>query len=213
MRRGAEIGLVALTLVVAGSAVAGWRWWHNRAPYGPEALAATASVQLVDSKAAQAALGNGVNAPLAEEGDQLVLGRVSWRPPAKAWDAASFWIVVLDKRTNLKPTVFGVTSPRQDDVGAGSGGTLQRAADRYPWLHGAGGRHVNGSWSDAGSAIYVSAADATPLTFVAVFPYVEKPLPPEQAVVTAPIATPDLLVALVSVGPDEQVYWAQRLVG
>jgi hypothetical protein len=33
-----------------------------------------------------------------------------------------------------------------------------------------------------------------------------------QLVATTPVATADLLVALISVGPDGQAYWAQRLM-
>ncbi|MEV4628272.1 hypothetical protein AB0J90_18555 [Micromonospora sp. NPDC049523] len=201
-----------LLLVLSLSTYAGWRWWHNRAPYGPEVLAATATLEFVSNEAASAALGQ-VNAPLADVGDQLALGRVTWQPPDEPQQGAMLWIAVLDKRTQLKPSALGIASARQDMVGIGSHGYLKKAADRYPWLQGISGRQVNGTWWDAGSSMYVAAADATPLTFVALFP-AAKPLDqPEVAIATAPVAISDLLVALISMGPDGQLYWAQRLLG
>lgn len=121
--------------------------------------------------------------------------------------------MVLDKRTDLKPGTFAVGSPLHQQVSIASGGTLQRVADRFPWLRGAGAQHVNGGWWEAGSALNVPAAAASPLTFVAQLPAADKSRRPEHAVAAAPAAISDLMVALASVGPDEQVYWAQRLVG
>ena len=83
MRRRAALirGLVVLLVGVAG--VAGWRWWDDRPPYGPEALAARATLRLVDPATADAAFApaDGVR---AGTGDQLVLGQVSWNPPPAA---------------------------------------------------------------------------------------------------------------------------------
>jgi hypothetical protein len=211
-RRRVQAGLAVLVLVLGLSASAGWRWWHNRAPYGPEVLAASATLELVGNNDASAALGL-VNAPFAGAGDQLVLGRVTWQPPAEFQRDATFWIVLLDKRTQLRPPVLGVSSPRQDEVGIGSHGYLRKAADRHPWLRGIAGHEVDGKWWSTGSSLYVAATDATPLTFVALFPAGERPHPAEQAFATAPVATSDLLVALISMGPDGQFYWAHRLLG
>ncbi|MEE6306388.1 hypothetical protein V1634_06015 [Plantactinospora veratri] len=170
------------------------------------------ALELVGNETASAALGQ-VTAPHADEGDQLVLGRVTWRPPVEPQDGAVFWIVVLDKRTHLKPTVFGVASPRQADVGVGSHGYLRKAADRYPWLQGIVGREVDGGWRDAGSSISVAAPDASPVTFVGIFPDAKRLKQSEPLIATAPVAVSDLLVALVNMGPDGQLYWAQRLWG
>ncbi|WBC15874.1 hypothetical protein O7600_03260 [Micromonospora sp. WMMA1998] len=67
----------AVVLVVAMRAVGGWRWWHQRPPYGPEALHLRSSLQFVSYDEARAALGPAYQAPVASDGDQLVLGRVS----------------------------------------------------------------------------------------------------------------------------------------
>ncbi|MBE1484668.1 hypothetical protein [Plantactinospora soyae] len=211
-RRRVQAGAAALVLVLGLSAYAGWRWWHNRPPYGPEVLAATATLEFVNNEVASAALGQ-ETAPRADTGDQLALGRVTWQPPAEFQRDSTLWIVLLDKRTQLKPTAFGVSSPRQDKVGIGSHGYLQKAADRHPWLRGVAGHEVHGGWQSGGSSLFVAAADATPLTFVALFPANEQPHQPELPFAAAPIAISDLLVALISMGPDGQFYWAHRLLG
>lgn len=50
------------------------------------------------------------------------------------------------------------------------------------------------------------------MTFVALFPHLEGHRR-EFPIATAPVTLPDLLLALVYLGPDDQVFWAQRLQG
>lgn len=203
--------IAALTLGVGGYVT--WRWLHFRAPYGPTDLAASATLEMISYPTAVRILGPEVNAPLAEGDDQLVLGRVNWRIPAEPQPGGGFWIVLLDKRTRLKPAAFGVTSPRQTAVGIGGDSVLDAAVRRYSWLDGAGTRQIDDLWWSTGNAIYVDGADASPVTFVALFPAVGEPMSPKHAVATAPVSIPDLLVALICIGADRQVYWAQRLHG
>jgi hypothetical protein len=201
------IGIVLLLL--AGSGIAGWRWWHNRPPYGPEALAATASLRLVDQATADAAF-----SPQAMQqagaGDQIFLGSVAWSRPPRA--DVTFRIVVLDKRTRLMPGFINATSARPDGIVNGSDESLDRAERRYPWLQGIGAREVNGQFWTAGIAITVSSVEASPVTLAVVLSRQISGSPPHLAVASAPAAVGDLLVALISVGPDGQVYWAQRLL-
>ncbi|SNT64643.1 hypothetical protein SAMN05421812_117161 [Asanoa hainanensis] len=198
-------------LLVAGAAVGGWRWWHARPPYGPEVLAATATLSLVDQATMDAAF-----APRTPEqagdGDQIFLGRVTWQRPPDPQKNGTFRIVVLDKRTHLMPGFVNATSARPDDVSSGSDGSLDVAEERYPWLAGVGAREIDGGYWTSGSAVTVTSVDASPVTFAVVLrPEVPGTLP-HMAVATAPAAVGDLLVALVNVGPDGQVYWAQRLL-
>ena len=51
------------------------------------------------------------------------------------------------------------------------------------------------------------------MTFQTVFNTADQRTSPELQVATAPVAVEDLLVALISVGPDGQVYWAHKLQG
>ncbi|WP_327027859.1 hypothetical protein OG989_19045 [Micromonospora sp. NBC_01740] len=200
-----------LAVILAVMAFVGWRWWHNHPPYGPEALAIKSSLQFVSPEEAQAALGEKV--PVSNGRDQLVLGRVSWQTPPKPLDGGYFAIFLIDKRTNLKPGNFSASSPRQEAVDLGSASVENKIAERYSWLQGAGDVKEGNSWWSYGSRLAVSDGEASPLTFVAPFPYVEGPLRAAAHVPTAPVAISDLLLALVYMGPDGQVYWAQRLQG
>ncbi|MFC4019464.1 hypothetical protein ACFOW4_16185 [Micromonospora sp. GCM10011542] len=202
-----------LAVILAVVTFVGWRWWHNRPPYGPEALAIKSSLQFVSHGEAQVALGEKVYAPVSNGRDQLVLGRVSWQTPPKPLDGGYFAIFLIDKRTNLKPGSFSALSPLQEAVGLGSAGVENKIADRYSWLQGTGDVREGNSWWSYGSRLAVSDGNASPLTFVAPFPHVEGPLRAAVHVPTAPVAISDLLLALVYMGPDGQVYWAQRLQG
>jgi hypothetical protein len=209
-RAGLIIGVVLL--VVGAGGVAGWRWWHQRPPFGPEALSASATLQIVDQATADAALAP-VNAQVAtDDGDQILLGRVTWTPPARPYRDSSFRIVLLDKRRHLLPGFIAATAPNPEDVGTGLDGSLDVAQQRYPWLEGAGAREIDGTYWSAGSVVFVSSADASPVTFQTVLHRSREGTPATQAVATAPLAAEDMLVALICVGPDGQVYWAQRLL-
>ncbi|WP_446216490.1 hypothetical protein [Micromonospora sp. IBHARD004] len=204
---------VILAIIVAMVGVEAWRWWHNHPPYGPEALAIQSSLRFVSYEEAQAALGENANAPLASGRDQLVLGRISWQAPPKALDGGYFAIFLIDKRTHHKPEVIAVPAPQEESVGLGSAGIESRIEERYPWLRGAGSLKVrDNEWRDNGNRLGVADEKASPLTFVALFPYLDKPHW-EPTIATAPVAMSDLLLALVYMGPDGQVYWAQRLQG
>ncbi|MEV4847246.1 hypothetical protein AB0K20_28995 [Micromonospora matsumotoense] len=204
----ATVLAVILTIV----SVVVWRWWHNHPPYGLETLAVTSSLSLVSYEEAQAALGETAHAPVAYGRDQLVLGRLSWQAPPKPLDGGYFAIFLIDKRTNHKPEVFSVAAP-QEAVGIGSAGIENRIAERYSWLRGAGDATFgDDAYQSNGHRLHVTDEKASPLTFVALFPYIEEP-DPELPVATAPVAMSDLLLALAYLGPDGQVYWAQRLQG
>jgi len=204
--------ILGVVLLLAGiSGVAAWRWWHGRPPYEPEALRPRATLQPADQATADAAL-QPVNAEFAGDGDQIFLGRVSWVQPPRPPENNSFRIVVLDKRSHLMPGFIAATSAGPGDVGTGSDGSLDVAEKRYPWLRGIGAREIDGSYRSSGSAVFVSAVTASPVTFEFVLRPARPATSAETAVPTAPANVADLLVALISVGPDGQVYWAERLL-
>ncbi|MEV6602440.1 hypothetical protein AB0M36_37165 [Actinoplanes sp. NPDC051346] len=211
MKRRTSLFLSVVMLVVSAGGVAGWRWWHNRPPYGPQALSATATLRMVDQATADAAL-DPVTVVSAEKGDQIILGQVSWRRPPQHPDGGSFRIVVLDKRTQLLPGHLAVKSPWPDEVFVGSDGAQDRAQDRYSWLQGAGTREIDGRTWGGGNVIFATSIYASPVTFALVLQPARPGTPPGLLVASAPIQVDDLLVALINVGPDGQVYWAHRLL-
>lgn len=211
MRRRVALGLGVVVLLAGVGGVVAWRWWAGRPPYGPEALHARATLELVDQATADAAL-RPVTAEIAGAGDQIFLGRVSWTPPPRSREGDTFRIVVLDKRSRLMPGFIAVTSPRPDDVSTGTDGSLDLAADRYSWLRGIGTREVDGSHWASGADILVSAVDASPVTFQFVLHPPRPAASAANAVATAPADPADLLIALIGVGPRGQVYWAERLL-
>ncbi|TYB36942.1 hypothetical protein FXF50_16845 [Micromonospora sp. AP08] len=209
---------MVLAVILAVVVFVGWRWWHNHPPYGPEALAIKSSLTFVSQEEAQAALGE--NAPASNGRDQLVLGRISWRTPPKPLDGGYFAIFLIDKRVNRKVGSFiassprqSASSPRQEAISVGNAGVENKIPERYPWLQGAGDVKEGNTWWSYGSRLAVFDGDASPLTFVARFPYLEGPQREAVRAATAPVAISDLLLALVYMGSDGQVYWAQRLQG
>ncbi|GID93147.1 hypothetical protein Adi01nite_25590 [Amorphoplanes digitatis] len=202
------LGIAVLLAGLGGVAVR--QWWHDRPPYGPEALSARATLRIVDQATANAAF-KPSGADFAGDGDQIFLGQVAWDRPPRPQKGGSFRIVLLDKRSHLLPGHIAVTSARPDDVFSGSDAAMDIAQERYPWLRGAGTREINGSYWSTGDAVF-AGVDASPVTFQIVLRPAREQTPPELAVPTAPAAVEDLLVALICVGPDGQVYWAQRLL-
>ena len=71
---------------------------------------------------------------------------------------------------------------------------------------------MNGSYWTSGSAIFVSAVGASPVTFQFVLHPARAGTSQESAVPTAPANIADLLIALISVAPDGHVYLAERLL-
>lgn len=202
-RAGLVVGVVVLLAGVA--VIAGWRWWAGRAPYGPEALRAAATLQLVDQATADAALAPANAEITTGADDQILLGRVSWTAPQSPKDT-SLRIVLLDKRRHLLPGFLAVTSPDPQNIGSGMDGSLDLAQQRYDWLA------ATATSESAGSIITVSSVHASPVTFQTVL-HAERPeTPPEHRVATAPVAAEDMLVALICVSGDGRVHWAQRLL-
>ncbi|MFC4071770.1 hypothetical protein [Actinoplanes subglobosus] len=210
MRQRAGLILGVVVLLAGVTAIAGWRWWQGRAPYGPDALRASATLRLVDQATADAAL-EPFDAEIAtSDDDQILLGRVSWTAPTAPEDT-TLRIVLLDQRRHLLPGFLAVTAPDPEHVSTGLDGSLDDARDRYDWLAGTGTRESGGSFWGAGNIITVSSLDASPVTFQTVL-HAERPDTPAGArVATAPVTTQDMLIALICVGGDGRVHWAQRL--
>ncbi|MFD1370449.1 hypothetical protein [Actinoplanes sichuanensis] len=205
MRQRAGLILGVVVLLAGIAAVAGWRWWQGRAPYGPEALRASATLRLVDQATADAALEPaGAEIPTGDD-DQILLGTVSWTAPQSP-QGTSLRIVLLDKRRHLLPGFLTAKAPDPQSIGTGMDGSLDLAQQRYDWLA------ATATSENAGSMITVSSTQASPVTFQTVLHPARPDTPPEHRVATAPVTTDDMLVALICVGADGRVHWAQRLL-
>ncbi|WKU01804.1 hypothetical protein Q2K19_15650 [Micromonospora soli] len=146
---------------------------------------------------------------------RMVVGRVSWRPTPEPLDGF-LMVVLIDKRSNRLPVIDLRRNWARDayPAGVGGGGPQNKIAQRYPWLRGMGYKKIGeNEWLSEGNVIWAHDQEASPLTFVARFPPTRNPQLPETALTTEPIAVSDLLLAVVCVGSDNQIYWAHRLQG
>src|SRR4051794_34355276 len=127
----------ALVVVVAAAVSmvgwSGWHWWHNHPPFGPEVLAARVTLSYTDQATADAAL-RPDNSVIANEGDRIALGRLTWTTPS-ASHGVTLRIVMVDTRTHRTPTFFAVHGPEPRAVIVGSDGSPYKAMKRYSWLH------------------------------------------------------------------------------
>ncbi|GAA1736657.1 hypothetical protein [Luedemannella helvata] len=195
--------LVALALV----GVALW-WWLVRPPYGPDAMAPRAVVEVVTAETERAAL-NRLGGPAAEAvfldaepGRQLLVGQVSWTVPKGASHDGRLAILVIHKPTNaVAPTLFGV-GPKPEEVTSGWDGELDEVAQEYDWLSAVATGQAESTLHAPGDALLTHPDTPGPITFVA-------QLRPDVTQLSAD----DFLVALVFVGPRGQLYWAERLLG
>lgn len=212
----------AVVLILLGS-IAGHRWLRKDPPYTGASLAASATIALTDNQNLPLVLKEyGASEDIAIQanpGDQLVVGRVSWTKPPKPLNGGWYGILLIDKDSGLKPPVMSATGPYPDQIRIGSDPVFNIASERYPWLRGAGDtRAANGSYLSSSEAVQVYK-DEGPITFVALFPAVGSPDDRSSSRASpavfarAPVTLPELLVALVYVGPDRQIYWAERLFG
>jgi hypothetical protein len=207
-RRQIVTRLVATLVVLALGAGLLW-WWLVRPPYGADAMAAKATVEVVTAETERAALtrlGGGADIDQlyldAEPGRQLVVGQVTWTVPGGAPDQGKLALLLIHKPTNsVVPTMFG-TGPKADQVASGWDAALAAAGKEYDWLSAVGTGQAESELTAPGDAILTRPDTPGPITFVA-------QLRPDVTQVNQD----DLLVALVFVGPRGQVYWAQRLAG
>jgi hypothetical protein len=187
---------------------------HDRAPFDAESIHAALSLKMMDEQHPQ---DHPSDLPYILYGKyQVVRGDLTWTPPAgfvQNWDRGTFWLIVIDKRTRLKPPQVQAKSATGTRIAHGSLYQLNLLADKWPWLAGAGDVKTgdNTVLSVATTASIPPAA--AQVTFIAAFPRLEPDDPEIRFIASAPVELSDLLVALVFIGPDDQLYWAARLYG
>lgn len=216
MSRGRKIFAWLLVAVLAAAGYGGYRWWHERPPYGPEALEFAATAEQLPPGERSDSDYHGVKYHLGE-GWAAVGGRITWRPPAGSsadWDEDGwFMIFVVDKRVDLMPPQAWGVSPSGHRVVSGGDGVQNRIAEKYAWLRGAGNIKVgDDTWRDGGTTLSTTPA-AGGFDFVAMFPPIPDGDPERRFLAAAPITLSDIMIAVAFVGPDRQVYWAERVFG
>lgn len=205
MMRGARGWLagIAALVVLASGGVLGYRWIHNRSPYGPDAIHASATIEVTDAADLQSEvtrLGGTWLAPwYGDPGDHLFVGRVNYRVPAGSHGAGQYDIVVIDTADEqVAPLIWGAAAS-QSAVRSGWQAALGDAATRYAWLAPAG---ATPDGTDRRTMIFAASDTPGPITFQGAF---------HRDVGT--LTANDLMVALVFVSADGRIYWAQRLSG
>ncbi len=190
-----EVQLLAVTtvLAVATAGYFGTRWWHDRPPYQPSAVHAAVTVRFTDQEHADQDLSAydavGLQTVIGDAGDQMLIGRLTLRRPAAATAKDTYYVVLIDRgRGRDVKGIFTVD-------GNGWDGRLDVLPDRYPWLFALRPEDRGDGFEISPSAVIV-AADQTSATFAAVIP--------DRSGITAN----DLLMAIILMGPDGQIYWA-----
>lgn len=189
---------------------------HNRAPYAADAVGASVRMEMVAPGRAQAVVdqlaGPGrLTAPVGElvngqAAQQLVVGQLTFRTPPNAPKDGQYALFIIDRALGSPVPAVYATGPIGTDVAQGWDGRFDEVAAKYPWLHMlASTRTPDGSgFSHPGMAAQFPPDTPGPVTFTAMLD--GKSLP-----VTDP--SRQLTVALVFLGPDDQIYWATRLAG
>jgi hypothetical protein len=206
--------MVLVVLLAAGFVV--YRWWHERPPYGPEALGLTSVLEMLPSGKQLEDEYRGLTY-YPDEKSTLIGGRISWQPrPGSSgdWsDGGWFMIFLVDKRVDLKPPQISGASTSGHEVLSGGAGVQNRVAEEYPWLRGAGDIKTGDRTSRSGGSALSTSPATGEITFVAVFPQMPDDDPERRFLAAAPIALSDVMIALAYIGPDRQIYWATRLYG
>ncbi|MEU8003108.1 hypothetical protein AB0B66_18275 [Catellatospora sp. NPDC049111] len=207
---------MVLVAVIAAAGYGGYRWWHERPPYGPEVPAFAATAEQLPSGDGQELRHHG-HTVFVRKDEMAISGSITWRPPAgrgSDWDEDGwFMIFVVDKRVDLMPPRVWGTSPSGLEVVSGGDGVQNRIAEKYPWLRGAGDIKTDeNTWRDGGMTLATTPA-AGEVDFIAMFPPIPVGDPARRFVAAAPVTLSDIMIAVAFVGPDRQVYWAERVYG
>ncbi len=198
-RPAAQLTVVATVLVVATGGWLAAAWVHDHPPYSAAVVHPAAVIKLTDTDhviADARAYGGAGLTPVVVggEGDRLLVGRVDFAVPTGAAGSGRYDFILIDTRTNQPVQAF---SGRD---GGGWGGSLGvELPRRYPWLSAvAPHRTASNEWTDTAQAVQVDPAAGYAAFTAAV---------PDGTGVTVA----DLMLAMVFVGTDGQIYWAAQV--
>lgn len=201
-------------LVAAG--YGGYRWWHEHPPYGPEALEFAATVEQLPPCQGTWVEYHGVKFHHGV-GWAAVGGRITWQTPAGSsadWDEdGRFVVFVVDKRVDLRPPQIWGVSPSGHWVVSSVNGEQNLIAAEVPWLRGVADVKTGPDAWRVGGGTLVTTPAAGEVDFVVMFPELPAGDPERRFLAAAPITLSDIMIAVAFVGPDRQVYWAERVYG
>jgi len=203
--------VLAAVVLAFAALVVPWigHWAHARAPFQPSEMNLSLTLAVVPVSEVQNAIeGYGIS------GDQLravqpksatqeaVVGQLSFSIPKRMPDESQMALFVIDERTHaLTQQAWGFTEGA-NKPGSGFDAKFAGFATRYPWLKATAFSYKDGSYAQPGTAITIGPGVQGPLTFYAVL---------DPIAIQVSDVTKDVLVALGFVGPEGQIYWAQRL--
>jgi hypothetical protein len=190
---GRPVALGLLILVLASGAWLGSGWWQGRPPYPVSAVHPTTVVTMTDDAHFNIDAGSlGAFGLVSEpiDGTRQFVGRVDFAVAPGARGAGTYYVVVIDSRMNE------LASNLSNRDGGGWDGFLSTVPEQYPWLSAmAPTFNSDDSGPHNAWAVWIDPAARTPLYF--------------QGLVDDPRATAaDLTVALIFVGPEQQIFWA-----
>ena len=166
-------------------------------PYGPSALHASATIRATNGNrfvADAGALGVSTLTPLPDMASaSIFVGRIDFTLPAGAGHDGSLCAVIIDKRANM-----GASYVETDQSGSFWGAPLDDLSLRYPWLSMLAPIEVDGGFQEDSMAIDLGTRTHGPVPFSAV-------------VGDEGVSASDLMVVLVFIGNDDQLYWATRV--
>lgn len=184
---------------------------RDRAPYGADAIGAGVRLEMVSPQQAQAAAdrlaGTGrLTVPIAQPGQQQVIGQLTFRTPRTAPHNGQYALFVIDRGPGKPVSQILGTGPAGTDVGQGWDSRYDRIAAKYPWLRMLAQTPApDGSgFMDPGTALILEPNNPGPITFAAL-------LDPDSPRITDPAR--QLTVALAFIASNGHVYWATKLAG
>jgi len=193
--------LAALLLVLGLPWFAHWR--QSRAPFQPASLHMQLAASVVPVAHLQTAIQKlGLRPsqlrammPLAP-GQEAVVGQLHFTLPAKIPAGSQLALFAIDERTRQAVQWFWGWSPGAETT-SGWDGSFSGFAVRYPWL-----APLADEQMDSRLEVSIPLNAKSPLTFYAALDLDALPVVDINK---------DVLFALGFVGPQRQVYWAQRL--
>jgi hypothetical protein len=180
--------IVVLVVAIAGDKI--YRWRHDRAPFGPDAISAHIT-------------GLQVLPPARHQHGRHIVGRLDLAArPAPA--GSQYWLVVIDNRTHQLVSLSGSPAAGESAPGSGSAwdGSVSNFALKYPWLAPLQEVQTADGYQDPGQTVSLPAGPSAALQFSGVDRATNE---------TTPLTTSALTVALLFDGPDGQTWWATRL--